>query len=257
MRDVAAERADLLDEAGGDELVAVGRHQEHSLDARVEPGVHPGHLELVFEIRDRAQPANDDAGADRLGEMHQERVERRYLDPIGAAVFEVVHLVADDLDPLVGREQRPLGVVAGDPDHQMVDDVQGAPNDVAMAVGNRVEGAGIDRDAPFHSSSPLLSPASGPSASPPFSSAPFSSGPSGRWATETTRSPSPTLKITTPALPRRAMRILSTGQRITIPVSVTSMIWSLWPTGKTATTASRRRVRSMLLMPCPPRPVMR
>src|SRR5260370_30561458 len=75
MRDVAAERADLLDKARGDELVAVGRHQEHGLDARVEPGVHPGHLELVFEIPDGAQPANDDAGADRLGEMHQERVE--------------------------------------------------------------------------------------------------------------------------------------------------------------------------------------
>src|SRR2546429_605989 len=46
MRDVAAERADLLDEARGDELVAVGGHQKDGLDARVEAGVHPGHLEL-------------------------------------------------------------------------------------------------------------------------------------------------------------------------------------------------------------------
>ena len=52
-----------------------------------------------------------------------------------------------------------------------------------------------------------------------------------------------------PWLRRRAMRISLTGQRITMPASVTSMIWSLCPTGKTATTASWRRVRSMLLMP--------
>src|SRR6266851_10218709 len=50
MRDVAAQFADLLDEARGDELVAVGGHQEHGLDVRVEAGVYAGHLELVFEI---------------------------------------------------------------------------------------------------------------------------------------------------------------------------------------------------------------
>src|SRR6266478_683222 len=54
MGDVAAELADLLDEARGDELVAVARHQEDGLDLGVEPRVHPGHLELVLEIRYRA-----------------------------------------------------------------------------------------------------------------------------------------------------------------------------------------------------------
>jgi hypothetical protein len=53
------------------------------------------------------------------------------------------------------------------------------------------------------------------------------------------------------------MRMSLTGTRITVAASVTNMIWSLWPTGKTATTASWRRLRSMLLTPCPPRPVMR
>src|SRR5919204_5111342 len=51
MRDVAAQRADLLHKTRGDELEAVGGHQEHGLDPRIEPRVHAGHLELVFEIR--------------------------------------------------------------------------------------------------------------------------------------------------------------------------------------------------------------
>src|SRR5579862_3717485 len=153
--------------------------------------------------------------------MHQERIERPHFDPLGAAVIEVLHLVLNDLDPLIGREQRPLGVVTGDADDQMVDDVQRAPDDVGMAVGDRIEGAGIDPDAPCHLSSPspslvsgspvsgLPSSAAGSSrASPPFSSAtPLTSATSGRRATETTRSPSPTLNITTPTPPRRTIRI--------------------------------------------------
>src|SRR6266436_758394 len=233
MRNVAAEGTDLLDEPRRDELKAIGGHQKDGLDLRVEPGIHPGHLELVFEVGDRA-----------------------HLDALGVAVFEMRDLVADDLDPLVGREERPLPVVAGDADDQPVDDPDRPPDDVRMSVGDRIEGAGVDADARLAHMSPSLVCWFSAASSKPLAS-PFSSESTGRRATETTRSPSPTLKITTPWLPRRAMRISWTGQRITMPPSVTSMIWSLSPTGNTATTASRRRVRSMLLMPCPPRPVMR
>src|SRR5262249_35483860 len=47
--DVAAQAANLLHEARRDELVAIGSHEEHGLDRRVEPVVHSGHLEFVFE----------------------------------------------------------------------------------------------------------------------------------------------------------------------------------------------------------------
>ena len=67
-----------------------------------------------------------DLGADRLGKVHQQGVEGAHLDPLGVAVFEMRDLVADDLDPLVGREERALAVVAGDADDQPVDD-PGAP----------------------------------------------------------------------------------------------------------------------------------
>src|SRR4051794_2105738 len=42
MGDVAAQPADLLDKTRGDELVAVGGHQEHRLDLGVQPRIHPG-----------------------------------------------------------------------------------------------------------------------------------------------------------------------------------------------------------------------
>src|SRR4051794_40988242 len=251
MRVAAPHRADLLHETGGDELEGVGGHQEPRLDFRIETRVHPRHLELVFEIGDGAQAAHDDAGLDRLGETHQQGVERAHLNPVAAAVVEMGHLAAHDLDPLVGREQGALAVIARNPDHQPIDDVQRAADDVGMPVSDRIEGAGVDADAPTHLSS-LLSSSVPPASSappwgasvtpgPPFSSAsplPFSSSLSGSRATETTRSPSPTLNTTTPALPRRAMRMSCTGTRITMPPSVTSISWSLWPIGKTATTAS-------------------
>src|SRR3546814_7771805 len=49
--DVAAEPADLLHEARGDELLAFRGHEEDGLDAGVEAGVHRRHLELVLEVR--------------------------------------------------------------------------------------------------------------------------------------------------------------------------------------------------------------
>src|SRR5262249_35761169 len=178
------------------------------------------------------------------------------------AVVEVGDLAAHDLDPLVGEEERSLTVVAGDADDEAIHQLHRAPDDVGMAIGDRVKGAGIDPYARRCHRSPASLCQQRPSArlSAGSSGAPLpsSSDSSGSRATDTTRSPSPTLKITTPWLRRRAMRMPPTGQRITMPPSVTSMTSSLSPTGKTATTASpSRRRRSMFSMPCPPRPVIR
>ncbi len=104
MRDVAAESADFLYKTRRDELEAVGGHQKDGLDLRVQPGVHAGHLELVFEIGNRAQPTDDHLGPDRLGKTHQQCVKSEYLDPFGVAVFEMRDFAANDFDPLVGGE---------------------------------------------------------------------------------------------------------------------------------------------------------
>src|SRR5262249_14745734 len=155
--------------------------------------------------------------------------------------------IAHDLDALIGREQRSLTVIPCDADDEPIDDVQRAPDDIGVSVRDRIEGAGVDPDMAAH----VLSSAPAPSRDPwvleplPLEPSPFPSATPGRRATDTTRSPSSTRNTTTPALPRRAMRISLTGIRMTMPASVTSMIWSLWPTGKTETIASCRRLRSM------------
>ena len=51
------------------------------------------------------------------------------------------------LHPLLQREQRPLAGVDRDADHQLVQQPRGAGDDVEMAVGDRIERAGIQPDA--------------------------------------------------------------------------------------------------------------
>ena len=53
---------------------------------------------------------------------------------------------ADDRDALVGSQQRDLARVLEDRDDQPVDEARRAADDVDMAVGERVEGARVDRD---------------------------------------------------------------------------------------------------------------
>ena len=48
---------------------------------------------------------------------------------------------------LLQREQRRLGGVGGDPDHQMIDQLDRPLDDVEMAQGDRIEGSRIKPDA--------------------------------------------------------------------------------------------------------------
>ncbi len=93
------------------------------------------------------------------------------------------------------------------------------------------------------------SAASSPRASSPSSSVTRS--------TETTFSSSAVSKTMTPWLPRPTMRMPLTGQRISCPPSVTSMIWSASSTGKEAISGPLRPFTAMATMPLPPRRVVR
>ena len=57
--DVPAELGDLAHQARRDERVMLGRREEHGFDAVDEMAIHHRELELVLEVRDRAQSAND------------------------------------------------------------------------------------------------------------------------------------------------------------------------------------------------------
>src|SRR5665213_488507 len=247
-RNVAAKTANLLHEARGDELETVGCHEKDGFDLGIDTTVHASHLEFIFEIRDGAQASDNDRGAVVDGEFHQQRVERLHGDALPRLRRKMRNLLRDDGDALLGREQRTLAGVARDADDQAIDQLGRAQDYVGMAVGDRIEGAGINADADrAHLPSPPDA-TSGPSTEVSLASA--------RCATETTRAPSSSLKTTTPPLPRRRMLMSSTDVRMTVPSLVTSISWSLPRTGKTAMVAPWPLVGFKFSMPCPPRPVM-
>src|ERR1700736_4300577 len=76
-------------------------------------------------------------------------------------------------------------------------------------------------------------------------------------STDTTCSSSAVSNTMTPWVERPAIRMPSTGQRISCPLSVTSMIWSLSSTGNDATSLPLRPFTDIATMPLPPRPVVR
>jgi len=71
---------DLLDQFGCDRLQRHVRHKENRFDIRVQLLVHARHLKFIFEVGDRAQPAQDHRRALRFREVHQQRVELDDVD---------------------------------------------------------------------------------------------------------------------------------------------------------------------------------
>src|SRR3546814_4895723 len=88
--DGTAKDRDFLDQPRRDRRQADIGHQEYRFDPVVELLVHPRHLIFIFEIGDRAQPADDDARTLTLGKVHQQRIE------------------ADDAN--IARDRRDLGL---------------------------------------------------------------------------------------------------------------------------------------------------
>ena len=70
-RDVPAEPGDLPHQGCGQEGVAHVRGQEERLRLRPQLLIHLRHLELVLEVRDRAEPPDDEARVARAREIHE------------------------------------------------------------------------------------------------------------------------------------------------------------------------------------------
>ena len=144
MGDVAVQRCDFLDQARSDGLVLGTGHQEDGLDVPVELHVHADHLELVFEVGDRTQAADDGLGPHLLGEVHQQDVERFHRNGDARLLGDACRLVAHHLDTLFQREQRAFCLVDGHANHEVIDQLGGTLDDVEMPVGDRVKGAWIE-----------------------------------------------------------------------------------------------------------------
>ncbi len=104
--------------------------------------VHQRHLELVLEVRHRAQAAHQHAGVLALRVVHQQAAE-------GAHVHVAVRLehLAANRDALGLAEQRRLLDVDQERDDDGVEDPGAALDDVDVAVGQRVERPWINGDA--------------------------------------------------------------------------------------------------------------
>src|SRR5688572_4096765 len=63
LRHVAAERGDLAHQCRGNEHVLLGGREKDVLEVGIKAAVHAGELELVLEVRYRAQPAQHHARA--------------------------------------------------------------------------------------------------------------------------------------------------------------------------------------------------
>src|SRR3954449_1009486 len=138
--DVAAENRDLPHQRRRDEHVLLGGRHEERFQVRVETAVHAGELELVFEIRYRAQPAQYHTGALMAHEIDQPAAEADHMH-----VFYIAEHCARDLDPLVEREIGFLGVARSDPEDERIEEPAGAAHDLLVAAGERIKRSRVDR----------------------------------------------------------------------------------------------------------------
>ena len=106
-----------------------------------------GELHLRLEVGHRAQAADHEPGADPMAEVDGQAVERLDVDPVGQLRAGLGQRRPDDLDPIGRSQQRRLARVLEDGDHDPVEDGDGPAQDVEVAVGDRIEGAGVDREA--------------------------------------------------------------------------------------------------------------
>ena len=77
--------------------------------------------------------------------VDEQAAEGDYVHP------RLVERIADEPDPLGVVEGRRLADVDRDGDHDPIEDVESAPDDVDVAHGDRIEGAGIEGDAHLRS----------------------------------------------------------------------------------------------------------
>ncbi len=128
-----------------------------------------------------------------------------------------------------------------------------------MAVGNGIEGAGVEGGAGRSSAvaGRLGSVALASAGIAPASGGSGMSSSAGIRSTETTSSLGPVRKMVTPCVPRPATRMPSTGHADELAAVGHQHQAVAVSTGKEATSLPLRALIAMATMPLPPRPVTR
>ena len=120
----------------------------------IQPAVHAGHLEFVIEIRHRAQPAYNHAGADLTRETHQQAFEWPHFNHRAGAGRNWRHFRLHQFNALGQFKQRPLADIDGNPNHQAIHQPRGAADNVQMPIGHRIKRAWVKRNPFSHCHSP-------------------------------------------------------------------------------------------------------
>jgi hypothetical protein len=139
LADVATVGCDLAHQRRRNVGKIFRRRQKHRFDFRCQHAVHAHQLEFVFEVGHRAQPAQDQRGILLLHELGQKAGKTAHLD-----IGNMRQHFAAQLNTVVHRHAAGLLHAGADTDDDTIKDAHGAFDQVGMAVGDRVEGAGID-----------------------------------------------------------------------------------------------------------------
>src|SRR5688500_7196678 len=102
----------------------------------------------MFEIRNRAEPANNGMGSGSLDMVDEQPVERHDFD-----LSNVLQHQLDHFEPLRQIKERMLGRVWRDGHHHFIKHPQTAGNDVGMTVRDGIERPRVNAD--FHEGDPL------------------------------------------------------------------------------------------------------
>jgi hypothetical protein len=135
---VSAEGDDLFDEAGGGEAEFFAGHDEDGFDIG-DFAVGESDAELVVEVGEVAQATEDGGGVILFGEVDGESGVG-----LDGDVGEMSHEGAYDAESFFDGEEVLFFAVFADGDDESVEDFAAAFDDVDVAAGDGVEGAGED-----------------------------------------------------------------------------------------------------------------
>jgi hypothetical protein len=112
-------------------------NQQHGVDTRKQLAVGARHADFVVEVGAAAHSSQDHVALQTLGGVDHQSVDAGHPDSVQPFRDRL-----EQLDSDVDRQRRVLRVVVGHTDHELVEEPCTSPDEVEVAEGRRVEGAG-------------------------------------------------------------------------------------------------------------------
>jgi hypothetical protein len=137
---IAAQADDLLDETRTDERVGLTGHEADGFDLGTQAAIHEGYLEFVLVVGNGPDAAEENGSVPGRGIFDEQTIEKIHFDvgKIGRNdLGEHIHAFLD-------RKKGLFRVVPEDGDDEAVEKAGSAADEVEMAVGDGIEGSGVN-----------------------------------------------------------------------------------------------------------------